>query len=325
MTGLGVPGFVIGASGVISYVERSLALWQSLAATKKFESDMVDFTARLLMEYYRFMAWARVSGALQGQSSSPPTASQEPRSPVTAKQTQSGTDIGSSLQAPIKEAVAQVLEIVEDISKLVARYAPKDEVAGGQGATGQKLSGSVLPASSIALGLSPTLPLIGVPHNPTIISTMLGQQNRAAALKRQTPFRLRFTFTTKPWGVPNKTELEEKINKLCYWNDRLESVLKDGIRTSLDRQGLAAHLLHGEDVKILDALIGASKHENEGVRTHAKLWKERMDFEKKQFDEKFNLGKYRRDQYILTELATSPASKCGLSFQWFQECKEQRK
>ena len=56
MTGLEVPGFLTGLSGIIPLIEKSLVIWQSISEAKGFRSDIVGLVAQLSMEYYRFLA-----------------------------------------------------------------------------------------------------------------------------------------------------------------------------------------------------------------------------------------------------------------------------
>jgi hypothetical protein len=155
---------------------------------------MVAIAAKLSMEYYRFLSWARIAGAFQGQAGSTPRR--------TAPTEQPG-DMADRLRALIEDAVAQIAGLLKDVSRIAAKYTPEKEPSpspnplippDGRGAP-----------PSVGLGLSVTLPLLGVQHNPALISKMLQQKGRAETLKRKTTFRLRYTFGTKPWGLPPTT------------------------------------------------------------------------------------------------------------------------
>lgn len=319
MTSLEVPAFVLGLTGLIALVEKSIDIWQSLATSKEFGSNMVAITSKLSMEYYRFLAWARVSGIFHAGPMSPET--HIPPKIDESHQSRVGPDMASTLRAPIEEAVAQVVTLLEEVFKITSEYALD---APAQGYNGNRSTDS-RGTPSIAMGLSTTLPLFGAPCNPGVVATLLKQKNQANELRDQTPFNIRFRFSTSPWNTANKAALEEKINRLCYWNDRLEGLLPNAIKVSLERQGLAAHLLSDKNTKILEALIEASNHGNEGVRTHAKLWKERIDLERLESAKGFYTHQYRRNLSVILNLSDLQPSKCRLSLKLFQESKTQCK
>ncbi|KAI0439046.1 prion-inhibition and propagation-domain-containing protein [Xylaria telfairii] len=287
-------GFIVGLSGVITVVEKSLERWQSLAATREFGSDLTAIVAKLSMEYYRFSSWARISGALQMPASS----KQKPGA--------NHQSVGNPIGAPIEDVVAQVALILEDIRALTAKYT-SSEAFGINSGSGSKTS-SRISTPSLALGLNTTLPLSGVQHNPGVDT-----------FNRETSFRLRFTFSSKPWGSAKKHTLEEKVNQLSYWNDRLENLLPHAVRDSLTNQGLCAHVLIDEDKNILDTLIEASKNDNGGVRTHAQLWKEKIDFSASSDVQPINIEPYRREASVLVDLIDARSSRCAIALRMYQE------
>ncbi|KAK5635652.1 hypothetical protein RRF57_011364 [Xylaria bambusicola] len=302
-------GLIIGLSGVIAVVEKSLETWQSLAATREFGSDLAAIAAKLSMEYYRFSSWARASGAL----SIPASLRQVPKV--------SHQSVGNLTRAPVEDAVAQIASTLEDISKLTAKYTLVNTIginSGDRSNTDVHIS-----TPSLALGLSTTLPLSGVQHNPGVISKIIQQKDAADNWNRETSFRLRFTFGSKPWGSANKHALDEKINNLSYWNDRLENLLPRAVKESLINQGLPAHVLADEDKNILGTLIEASKSDNASVRVHARLWKEKINFSASSDAKLVNIEPYRRGISVLVDTPESWSSRCAISLRMYQETKSE--
>lgn len=207
--------------------------------------------------------------------------------------------------------------LLEEISNITAKYATAKELRQPPFMHhANRSSRTSIP--SVALGSETTLPLIQLRQSTSLVASSVRQKNTATTLRLSTPYRLRFTFSTKPWGISDKDALEDKTDKLCYWNDRLEGFIRNPIRASLGNHGLAANLLNTEDMHTFDQIIEVSKHENEGVRSLAKLWKEKSNFESRD-PRQSNPGQYRGDLSALTTMVSLPTSKCGLSLQLFRE------
>jgi len=323
MAGLEVPGFLIGLSGIIPLIEKSLTIWQSISEAKGFGSDMMGLVAQLSMEYYRFLAWGRVSGALQGVSGPHSFTAPAQTSIFAPKPTSSNfpfpNDLSSLWEAPVEDAAARIVAILADVAHISEKYKQADNSSSAKTPpSGNRKS------TSVALGLSTVLPIFGAGHTSKLTSTIIKHRETAGTLQDKTPFRLRFTFSSKPWGEPDKVALQQKVKELCYWNDRLERLLPDTIRLTLGNQALPGQLLVDENKEILATLIAASENQNEAVRTHAKLWKERIDFEGLGKDDQSKVEKYRRSTSVLDVMRGTLPSHCDLSLGTFKVAQERR-
>jgi hypothetical protein len=294
VTGLEIPGFVFGSIGLLgNLVEKSLLIWRSLAATRRFGKDMTAITAKISMEYYRFMVWARISGVLNQPTSTqsiPVAIPGQQVSPTDAAA--ADEDLADRLQTAIEDAVGQILTLLGDISKITEKYAANDFSA-------------IAPSSDTSGSIQ--------------ISATNRQKHKIATLGRQTPFHLRFLFGTKPWDDSDKSKLQDQVKDLCYWNDGLEKLLPTRTRRSVIDSGVAAHVLEDDvkDTAILDTLIEASKHENEGVRTHAALWKERIELSKQEAAKTFDVTRYQENLASLISTQGLTPSKCNVSMTLF--------
>ncbi|KAH7309908.1 hypothetical protein B0I35DRAFT_440806 [Stachybotrys elegans] len=305
MSGLEVPAFVIGLSGLAAMVDKTLLLFQSLEESKSFGETMATITRKINWEFYRFWAWARASGAFGNQSGVVTRTKPEPRN-----QGQPGIPADNLLRAPIEDTVVQIINLLEEICNITAKYRPREARKPSTTAT------KSAQAPSIALGLSTPLPLLGVRHNQAVLVASTERQGRIDFIQRQVPFRLRVSFNAKAWGDTDKSLLEEKMKELTYCNDRLESILPSRIRESLDSQGRAAQILAYDDMETLEILKEAAKDKNEGVRTHARLWEERIEFAGKwQSQRHVDVDKYRGKAAALTESPGLLQSKSCLSLQ----------
>ncbi|KAK1831876.1 hypothetical protein QBC39DRAFT_306146 [Podospora conica] len=305
VTGLEVLGGVGAASGLAERLLSVLTVWRSLAATRKFGKEMSAIVAKISMEYYRFMVWAKASRILEnGASDESSGGAPEPTGRLAAPEPPGDVDeyLADRRQYIVQDAIAQVETLLADISKLTERYATPETRAA------TNLNPALLPSATQGGSLSPAT------------SAAARNKARAEMLQHHTSFRLRFTFTTKPWDDPDKAVLQEKLRDLTYWNDRLEKLLAGAIQESIRQYGLAAYVLADElkDVSILTTLIEAAKSENEGVRTHATLWKERIRLGQGPSAKALDVEKYRKDDSALIEIPSLEKRWCSLSLTRFQ-------
>ena len=305
MSGLEVPGLVVGLTGLIALVEKSFEIWQSLAEAKEFGSELMRIVAQLSMEYYRFLAWARVSGVLQASvTSKTAVLSTQP----TSTQFPFPDDLGAQLGAPIENAAARIVAILAEVSEIAEKYRLK---------TKSKTSPSK--STSVTAGLTTVLPIFGAKHNPNVTALIAQHRKSTATLQENTSFRQRFLFTSKPWGESDQEKLTSKVEELSYWNDRLEKLLPSAVQQSLSTQALPGQFLVDENRNLLETLLKAAEHPNEAVRSHAKLWKERIDFLSAGQNDQSALEKYRRSGSVVAPIAASASSRCELSLSTFRE------
>lgn len=217
MSGLEVPGLALGLTGLITLVEKSLQIWQSLAEAKDFGSELMRIIAQLSMEYYRFLAWARLSGVLQGPS--PKTIL--PLNQPTSAQLPFPDDLVTQLGAPIENAAARIVALLAEVAEIAEKYRRKSKSGPS--------SGSSAASTSVTTGLATVLPIVGAKHNPTVTSLITQHRKSTTLLQESTTFRQRFLFTSKPWGQSDQKALTSKVKELSYWNERLEKLLPGAV------------------------------------------------------------------------------------------------
>ena len=310
---LELSGFVIGVSNILPVVEKSFEIWKSISDTKGFGSDLVGIAAQLSMEYYRFLTWAKVSQALLPSAASDQS---NPPSPLAARGQTPTFPFGGSVslnvqvQAPILDAAARIVSILEEVSKIVDKYAiPSDASPAFHRTAAAKGSSE---GKSISQALGSVLPIIGV-SNTAITSAMSQHRRSASQLQKRTSFRVKLTFGSKPWGEPDKKTLEEKVKELCYWNDRLEGLLPKALSNTIMQQAIPGQILRDENQGILEDLMKAADNQNEAVKLHARLWKERIAISNGTESMASMTKKYRRPPSDIIRLSGLPSSRCRLS------------
>ena len=261
--------------------------------------------AQLSMEYHRFLAWARVSGVLQGSLEPKPAVL--PTQP-TYSQFSFSDDLVAQLGAPIENAAARIVTVLGEVAEIAEKYSK-----------GRPSSGDPARPSSVTAGLSTVLPIFGARHSTTVTSLTVRHRMSAATFQENTSFRQRFLFTSKPWGQADQKALTSKVKELSYWNDRLERLLPSAVQQSLSTQALPGQVLIDENRNLLETLVKAAEHRNEAVKTHAKLWKERLDFLSTNLNSYNAIQKYRQSKSVLRPEAASIASRCELSIANFSQ------
>jgi hypothetical protein len=213
------------------------------------------------------------------------------------------------LEAPVLDVAARIVAILEEVSNIAAKYVVKDEGLGSQAKGGEA-------SKSVAQGVSTVLPIVGA-HNSALMTALTQHRTTASTLQKRNSFQVRLMFGSKPWGQPDKATLEEKADELCYWNDRLESLLPKTLEATLKQQARPAQLID-ENKDILDELIRAAEHQSEAVRVHARFWKERLNLPNLTSTEHMIVDKYRRISSSVTRRTGIPASGCDLHLATFQ-------
>lgn len=265
MTGLEIPAFVVGLSGIVTLVDKSFSIWRAIAESQAFGSNLTDVLAQLAAEYYRFLSWARAVGALQLS----PEMDKHPSAAARSGKDLDPSDPRKQIQDQIENAVAQVIKILESTQSVIGRY---------------KLpQGSEAPAKTLlgADGLSAVVPLPKPKDDIVHNNQVAAQKNLAATFQSKTSFRLRLKFGSRPWKEPDKRVLEDLVTKFNYWNCRLNDILSDHVRSSVFEQAPLGFALIQENNGSLSTLVSASAGQNENLYRHAKMWQGRRDFETK--------------------------------------------
>lgn len=108
---LEVPAFVIGLSGLLPLIEKSLQLWQSISEANAFGSDLMGLVAQLSSEYSRFLLWARVSGVFE------PPASGSPPQTLTSHPTSTSFPFPEDLGARLSHQLRMLQHALSQFSK----------------------------------------------------------------------------------------------------------------------------------------------------------------------------------------------------------------
>lgn len=305
-----VGGFVMGFNSIIPVIEKSFQIWQSISEARGFGDELISLAAQLSMEYYRFIAWARVSQALRSEGEED---MQTTTSNILHPKDRAGSfpleeNLTTKVQAPILDAAARIVAILEEVSKIAEKYAATRET---NGPPNVNIVGSGH-SKSLAQGLSTILPIAGVPT--VALNKIASQQRRiSSVLQKQTSFRVKLTFGSKPWDQSDKKILTDSVSKLCYWNDRLEGLLPQALRNTIQSQALPGQLLLEENKTLLNDLILASEHKNNAVSTHAKLWRERITFSQESEVSKTLTESYRQPSASIIPIPGLKQSKSELS------------
>ncbi|KAF3942464.1 hypothetical protein ABW19_dt0200863 [Dactylella cylindrospora] len=297
MSGFEVAGFAVGVPVILPLVEKSLHTWRSVAATKAFGSDMTGIVAQLIMEFYRFYAWIRVSGIPTGASGEQSIDGNDPtQASMAGSRFLEIKELASTLEAPLEAAIGSVVSDLEEVNKIVEKYKIREEDSCAA-------SDPQSAPKSVVIGLGSVLPLFGTKADSRITAAVVQRRNTERAFQEKTSLKLRFTFGSKPWGMPDKKMLQDKVSSLSYWNDRLEKLLPEVMKLSISQQALPGQILRDENEELLEALMKASEHENTAIRAHAMLWKERIDFRKREEKASEAIEEHRRDTSSLTAAA----------------------
>lgn len=284
--------FAIGLGGIFAIVDKSFSIWQSISETKHFGVDMTALIAKLSMECYRFHNWVEVSGVCVEESAT----------------THLSPTRGGLMANAILDAAAQFLKILEDIVRIFDKYKPSSADVADSGEL-----------SATTLTLSSRLPVparyAGRSDSSAVESRIVQQGTFASSIQHKTSFRRRVLFASKPWGRPDREELKNKIDELCYWNDRLGELLPKGVSASLSSQAPLSQILIDENKQALPRLTEESVESSLGeeFQVHARLWAERNDISshtssKNGIDGNRLISAYRRDITCLESVSTTDMS-----------------
>lgn len=212
MSGLELPAFVVGTSGLIVVFEKSFAVWRTVRAAHGFGEDVANILSMLEMEFFRFQTWWT---ALQHLA----LARKSPQHPATTAQSSVlQASLQSNMCQPIIGAAERVLEILEDVEALL-----RDN------------------------GVLSSLEQRPVPPTQTAVSVAYlrsRQEKFADELKKKTPWHKRLLHNMDLWkNESDKALLKSKLDDIIYWNESLYSILPQNLRDSILEIGIAGYVL----------------------------------------------------------------------------------
>jgi hypothetical protein len=117
-------------TGSIALIEKSLALFRAIDAAKNFGSDAAQSVMMLRFEAFRYERWASNNRGVVEMFSSHPAAD-----PTLAGSTFATAAVraspSTSIHKIIFDTIIQVIEVLEDIEKLLSKYERAFEAAQG--------------------------------------------------------------------------------------------------------------------------------------------------------------------------------------------------
>lgn len=123
MTGLEIPAFVIGASGIATAFDKAFSIWKAIAQARDFGEDMAEWLYRLEFEFFKFQTWwVQLQHASTNEASYP----QAQSGASDAHRDNDDKSIVSQLRKeslrPIENAVVSIAELLRSIESILQRY-----------------------------------------------------------------------------------------------------------------------------------------------------------------------------------------------------------
>ncbi|KAI3572891.1 hypothetical protein IWW34DRAFT_218017 [Fusarium oxysporum f. sp. albedinis] len=211
MSGLELPAFIVGLSGLIAVFENSFAVWRTVRAAHGFGSDVADTLSMLEMEFFRFQTWWT---ALQHLA----TTRKAPQISV-----RHGGTLHVSLQTnmcqPIVGAAEKVLRLLEDVEALLRE-------------------------NRVLAAMEERPTQVTQPAAVSITYLRSRQAEFAQELSKKTPWHRRLLHNIDLWkNESDRTLLRSKLDDIIYWNDTLYSILPQNLRDSILETGIAGYVL----------------------------------------------------------------------------------
>ncbi|CAI4212063.1 unnamed protein product [Parascedosporium putredinis] len=121
MSGLELPGLIIGLSGLIAVFEKSFEVWHAIQQARSFGDDVADWMCKLEMEFFRFQTWWTALERLSVASGA--RAARQPRRvlslPISSCALQ--TAIQKQFGEQVTDAATSVLKLLEKARIILER------------------------------------------------------------------------------------------------------------------------------------------------------------------------------------------------------------
>ena len=195
-------------TGTTTIIEKSLAVYRAIAASKNFGSDAAHSVMMLRFEVFRYTNWVRENKLLLDQPASSITT--PPQSTPFAAGVVRMSRAQTSAEA-IYDALVQVTEVLEAVDKLLGKYhhafEPRNRAASD--------AEHDLPAPLLELG--------GLQNEATKAVTEF--RTLKDSLQSKTSLARRVKYGIATWNEPDKETLKSLVTLFQYWNDALLELL----------------------------------------------------------------------------------------------------
>ncbi|KAK5766387.1 hypothetical protein LTS12_003304 [Elasticomyces elasticus] len=229
MSGLELPGFIIGLTALATVFDKTCVIWRTVADAQGFGDDVADWMRKLQMEFFRFQTWWT---ALERLASRRPAVAAQTRGmqfalPKSAVDSTLLGELRKTYEDPITNAASSILKLMSDIEVILRAEGVlaviKDRPA--QNAAGNALRATP-PSLSEATELS---------HSR--------RKEFAKSLMTSVSWWTRMKHDATPWRESHKSALEAKLRDISYWNKALYDILPGPVKDSVLRQGISGHVL----------------------------------------------------------------------------------
>lgn len=203
-----VISLVIGTSSLLAVADAACNVVQVFNDARSFSEDMSDLLAQVSLECIKVHVWS-----LEASTSAP---SERMRGRGNSGPNEKVFDLHMSIIQQCADGVGRALE---DVRKIAAKYMPplSDTSPDPKGTStpGREYNVQNGAQEVAAMFLSAT-----VPATRQALKTRLQRKRRESHLKRLNSWK-RISAVSKPWGQPDKEALQERLERLKYWNDQI--------------------------------------------------------------------------------------------------------
>ncbi|KAF4341454.1 hypothetical protein FBEOM_4615 [Fusarium beomiforme] len=249
MSGLEIPSFIIGLSGLIAVFEKGFEVWRVIRKADDFGDDVADWMCKLEMEFFRFQTWWT---ALEHLAITNKSSHSILNVPLQSSPLQVTLD--KQFGKPIIDAATSVLRLLEKIEGILQ-------------------SNGVL----VIMKAEPFATDDGVDLGEQTTKARQRLKRFANELLKHTSWTTRIKHSTSPWkDDSDKTALDDSLESIIYWNNTLYSILPQNIRDSILELGIAGYALDSSD-NIKD-VVNLSDDRNGTLSQSARLMTIRQRF-----------------------------------------------
>ncbi|KAL4745230.1 prion-inhibition and propagation-domain-containing protein [Aspergillus terricola var. indicus] len=241
MSGLELPAFIVGLSGLTAIFDRGIAIWRTVRDARGYGRDIVELLCMLEMEFSRFELWWKALQRLARIHTRPQPSPQHSRLQLA---------LLNDHDNPITNAAEQILAFLEDIERILHRNGALDVVENQLSAPTSAASGHTLAEQEVTLIRSRRAKL-------------------AKDLVKQTSWFARATYTTSPWKQSDKDALKKDLDDIIYWNDALYGILPSTLRDSILQLGIAGYIF--QTPEDLQSLFTHPRNRDHRIRQSASL------------------------------------------------------
>ena len=226
MSGLELPGFVVGLSGLLAVFDKACVIWRTIAQAQEYGDDVARTMSKIEMEFFKFQAWWTVMDSLtmgpRAQAQSAPSLA---RSPLLEQ-------LQNAAGNPLVLASQSILTLLEELEKILVR--------------------NNIITVSVKSSHSSTASTVRAPSTDDLTTLTkaraIRQKRQAKDLQESTSWFRCLKFDATPWkDASDKVRIEKIHSDFRYWNDNLYGVLPGNIRESVLQQGIAGFILDLEE------------------------------------------------------------------------------